>query len=446
MSNMEIPKIRVRINGTLPDTSTLGNVETSERAAEIKNQNIISNTSCSVFLDETNQIFHILVDVGQGIIQSIEKNNSNIGLTSSSSSITYMPDALLITHAHIDHIKELPLLIERTINNSKKLQIFCTLECYNNILKTFPQLLSHSNTNNYVSFNMVKPNITFNINKFSITPILANHGEDYSVIGSVIYIINVINKKIIMGWDFLSLPDVDENVLWNPDLLILGTQSYNPHPETGMISVTDAFPLIRRWNAKECYLVHYRGLLDLEEAKNQWFRGPTKPMTTDELQRTIDPIVPKSGGADDAFRIIVAKEGMTWNSEIKKEEKSIQQNTNFPIGNELLIESLQTYVLKFEKDNRDNKLKLMIEDRINRFDLSFDKPIKEKNRDDILYAQGEKGMLSKGPNFRMQVIDNESSSIASINAFKGSKSVFREDIPIKKIDGQKLRKYIAENF
>ncbi len=88
----------------------------------------------------------------------------------------------------------------------------------------------------------------------------------------------------------------------------------------------------------------------------------------------------------------------------------------------------------------------MIEDRINRFDLSFDNPIKEKNRDDILYAQGEKGMLAKDPNFRMQVIDNERSSIASINAFKGSKSVFREDIPIKKIDGQKLRKYIAENF
>ncbi len=124
MSNTEIPKLRVRINGTLPDVSTWGNVETSERAAEIKNQNIISNTSCSIFLDEPNQIYHILVDVGQGIIQSIERNNHSIGLASSSSSITYLPDVLLITHAHIDHIKELPDLIERTINNSKKLQIF----------------------------------------------------------------------------------------------------------------------------------------------------------------------------------------------------------------------------------------------------------------------------------------------------------------------------------
>ena len=47
-----------------------------------------------------------------------------------------------------------------------------------------------------------------------------------------------------------------------------------------MISVTDAYQLVRRWNAKECYLVHYRGLMDFEEGKNQWFRGPTKPMTS----------------------------------------------------------------------------------------------------------------------------------------------------------------------
>ena len=31
-----------------------------------------------------------------------------------------------------------------------------------------------------------------------------------------------------------------------------GTQSYNPHPQTGMISVSEAFELVRRWNAKEC--------------------------------------------------------------------------------------------------------------------------------------------------------------------------------------------------
>ncbi len=92
----------------------------------------------------------------------------------------------------------------------------------------------------------------------------------------------------------------------------------------------------------------------------------------------------------------------------------------------------------------------MIEDRINRFDLLFDRPVKDKNRDDIIYAEGEKGMLAKGPNFRMQVIDAKSSggnsAIASINAFKGSKSVFREDIAINNTDAQQLRSYKCRKF
>lgn len=147
-------QIIARINGTLPDITTLGSEENSERAMEIKKQNIYSNTSCSIFLkNESNQkIFHILVDIGQGIIQSIEKGFSDIGFKSSvststsstsasypsslfpssplssnssasasSSSSEYLPDALLITHAHEDHIKELPILIEKVISNSKKL-------------------------------------------------------------------------------------------------------------------------------------------------------------------------------------------------------------------------------------------------------------------------------------------------------------------------------------
>jgi hypothetical protein len=112
--------------------------------------------------------------------------------------------------------------------------------------------------------------------------VCANHGDN-SPSGSVIYIINYQDKKGIMGWDFLSLPNVDENLLWDPDLLVLGTLSYIPHPETGMISVSEAYFLVRKWNVKECYLVHYSGLKDFEESKNQWFRGPVKAMTTTEL-------------------------------------------------------------------------------------------------------------------------------------------------------------------
>ena len=102
------------------------------------------------------------------------------------------------------------------------MQVLSTTECYNQILKEFPQLSSYTNENTNITFNIVQPNSTFNVNQFSITPILANHGDNYHLVGSVISLIKTMNKKIIIGWDFLSLPDVDEHLLWNPNLLILG--------------------------------------------------------------------------------------------------------------------------------------------------------------------------------------------------------------------------------
>lgn len=65
----------VRINGTLPDISTIGSEEKSERAAEVKRQGTSTNTSCSLYAKiETDQkIFHMLADISQGIVKSIEK-------------------------------------------------------------------------------------------------------------------------------------------------------------------------------------------------------------------------------------------------------------------------------------------------------------------------------------------------------------------------------------
>jgi phosphoribosyl 1,2-cyclic phosphodiesterase len=282
-NNTGIQNVVVRINGVLPDTSSLGTAEKSDRAAEIKQQNTTSNTSCSLIATtNTNQIiFHMLVDVGQGIVKSIEKGIPSLGFTSTTtttaSSTLSIPDALLITHSHDDHIKELPILIEKANTHLKNLRIFCTEECYDQIIKKFPQISSSSSHSSFssskigsdsdrISFSVVKPDETFEIGPFTVTPILAHHGPD-SPPGSVCYIAKMPDIKIIIGWDFLSLPTTSENLLWNPYLLILGTETYNSHPETGMVSVIEAFDIVRRWNAKECYIVHYSGLRDFEEAK-----------------------------------------------------------------------------------------------------------------------------------------------------------------------------------
>ncbi len=457
----EQDQLIVRINGTLPDISTLGFEENSERAAEVKLQGTNTNTSCSLYarIKSDQKIFHMLVDVGEGIVKSIEKGASEPGIKSSLT----IPDALLITHSHDDHIKELPMLVRKvneieSESTGKNLNIFCTVECRDQVIKDFPQLFERITNNSRLSFNIIRPDESFEVGPFSVIPILANHGDNYPA-GAVIYIIKLLDKKIIIGWDFLSLPNANQNLFWNPDLLILGTQSYNPHPETGMICVTDTYDLVRRWNAKKSYLVHYSGLLDSQETSNQWFRGPTKAMTTDKLQSIIDAHL-RASGDNGKFTITVAKEGMIWTGKPgKKEGQGYHEGDS--IGKVLEIESLQKYILKIENDDIDDKLKLMIEDTINRFNLEFIRPIKADKSDSddyyhILNAQGVKGMMAKGPQLRLEIVPSQlqeqeqeqedSSSIIKIRVYRGKKDVFKDDIRVSNRDAQRLKRFIKENF
>ena len=282
-----------------------------------------------------------------------------------------------------------------------------------------------------IDFQVVTPNEFFNVGPFSIIAFQAYHGNESSD-DSVIYVVNILNMKIIIGWDFLSLPEANESILWNPDLLILGAETYNQHPETGMISVTEAYDLVRRWNAKECYIVHYSGLEDFDEGSNQWFRGPSKPMTSAGLQSTIDSHL-KISGAQGKFRIVVAEEGMIWTRKADgNSHHTASDNVEAQIGSSIEIESLERYVLKVENDDKIGKLRLVIEDRINRYDLVFENPKLEKGNDNnyTLYALGERGMLAKGPDLVAELVRD--SSILKIYVSKGRKAIFHDDILLGK--------------
>lgn len=203
---------------------------------------------------------------------------------------------------------------------------------------------------------------------------------------------------------------------------------------------------------KKSYLVHYSGLLDFEEASNQWFRGPIKAMTTDELQSVIDAHL-RATGDNGKFTITVAKEGMVWTGK-QGQKESQGYDESAPIGKVLEIESLQKYILKIENDDMDDKLKLMIEDTINRFNLEFIRPIKDGNSDDdyILNAQGVKGMMAKGPQLTLQIVPSRlqeqenSSSTIKIRVSRGKKDVFNDDIYVSNWDAQRLKRFIKENF
>ncbi|MGH9952178.1 MAG: hypothetical protein ACRD5J_11155, partial [Nitrososphaeraceae archaeon] len=215
-----------------------------------------------------------------------------------------------------------------------------------------------------------------------------------------------------------------------------------PHPETGMISVSDAFGLIKDWNARECYIVHYRGLLDTKEAQNQWFRGPTNPMTTEELQQVIDANL-KIISSDGSSKMKVADEGTLWKPRVYDTEKEV-------INDSIEMEGLDNYILRIDNDYENNKIKLIFEDKINRYDLRFMRPHLDFYNKNILYAEGEKGMLARGPELRLEIIpgDHQQQSpwFLDINIFKGRKNVFKNRISITKSDGNRLQNFLIKKY
>ena len=382
-----------------------------------------ANTSLSVFY----QGFHLLVDAGKGVEESIKKGGASSG--------KYLPDTILITHARRHHISDLPAL---TRENAK---VYCTPECSQQIaqeLQTLPTTTTttssslQSSSSSSSLFSPINPGTPFEVGPFSVIPIAAdNAGDEPGLPGSVVYIIKAGARKIVAGWDFLKLQTPDESILWNPDLLVLGTETYNEHPSTGMISVSEAYNIVRRWNAKLCYIVHYSGEKDREDAKNQWHRGPEGPLSAEELQKAIDGHLQVSG-REGKFVIKVAKEGMTWSPQAVVEEEE------GPIGPQIEVDALDQHIFSIEK-MQDGKVAVTIEDRINRLTSEFVNPKLEGNS---LHGEGSKTMMMKGPELNLSVAGNT----VTINITKGKKAVFAEDLQVSEKDSKRIIRYLQENF
>lgn len=173
-------------------------------------------------------------------------------------------------------------------------------------------------------------------------------------------------------------------------------------------------------------------------------------MTTSELQRNIDSHL-KVSGDNGRFRITVANEGMLWTA---KEDPHLREENNNPIGNVIEVEGLEKYTFKIENDSKEHKLKVTIEDRINRHTIQFDKPHKDKNSEFIIRSKGEQGVFSRGPALKMELVHSESKDAPTAlkikvdkgKILKGKKDVFHDDILINDYDANRLQKYFQENF
>lgn len=383
---MASESLSVRINGVLPD------VDRDE-----------PNTSISIFYGG----FHLLVDAGNNVANSLAKGGSG----------KKTPDAVLITNPRKQHISNLPDIAKDNV------KVYCTKECGDLIAKELPNWRG--------SPVVVAPGTQFEVGPFSVTPIAAeNSGDVAGAAGSVIYVIKAGERKLVAAWDFLTLPNANENLLWNPDIIVLGTETYNEHPSTGMISVSEAYNLVRRWNAKTSYLLHYSGEKDREDAKNQWHRGPEGPLSPEALQAAVDDHL-KVSGAEGKFVMYVAKPGMEWVPEQVQEDLG-------EIGPRIEVDALDRHSLAIEKVDG-GKVAITIEDSINRMITEFANP---KLQGQSLHAEALKSMMLKGPELQLAIAGNS----VRIDIAKGKKTMFAGELKVTERDSKRLSRYLAENF
>jgi hypothetical protein len=197
-----------------------------------------------------------------------------------------------------------------------------------------------------------------------------------------------------------------------------------------MISISEAYNIVRSWKAKLCYVLHYSGEKDREDAKNQWHRGPQGPLSPDELQKAIDDQL-RVSGREGKFVIKVAKEGMTWSPQDMMEEEG-------PTGPRIEIDALDKHMFSIEK-MQDGKLAISIEDNINSLTSEFVNP---KFSENSLHGDAIKSMMTKGPELDLSVSGNT----VRINIKKGKKPVFAEELPVSEKDSKKITRYLQENF
>lgn len=141
----------------------------------------------------------------------------------------------------------------------------------------------------------------------------------------------------------------------------------------------------------------------------------------------------------------MAREGQIWIADQNRKEEGVPEN-KLPIGKSLEIESLKNYILQFGNVEKENKLLITIEDRINGYSLEINNPHLDKNNASILHGEPVKGMLAKGPELMLQIfpsVDSPNSQIY-VDIVKGKKQMFKDNILINSMDTNRLTLYLRE--
>lgn len=193
----------------------------------------MANASCSIVKSDmtnpnANEIeWELMVDAGHGAVQFLLKNCNRI------------PEALFITHPHIDHTLGMDWIIQSHFKlNKKKYPVYATSPCWEIIKKTFPQLANLVDFRELIPFQPTKVN---EIEDSTVTAYPAYHGN--SAIGASMLLFQIQEKnqtvKTLFTGDILCplLRKEDYTILRHVDLFVCDANNRFPYPKSNHWSI-----------------------------------------------------------------------------------------------------------------------------------------------------------------------------------------------------------------
>jgi phosphoribosyl 1,2-cyclic phosphodiesterase len=193
----------------------------------------LANASCSIIKtaekqpEEKDIEWDLMIDAGHGAVQYMLKNCNRI------------PEALFITHPHIDHTLGMDWIVQSFYKlNKKPYPVYATVLCWEMVKTTFPHLKE------MIEFKELIPYQKKTIDEVSgveLIPYPVYHGKSAEGATMLFFTINdeKSQKKILFTGDILCplLRDEDYHTITNIDLLVADANNRYPYPNCNHWSI-----------------------------------------------------------------------------------------------------------------------------------------------------------------------------------------------------------------
>jgi phosphoribosyl 1,2-cyclic phosphodiesterase len=239
-----------------------------------------ANASFSLVQKRGGEIVrHTLIDVGMGVVPSLLEFEHTHNV--------HVINEVFITHPHFDHFAQLDWLSMALLRNTRQdqprpLPIYASPLCWENgPNRVFRHLAERSD------YRALQAGTAVILGDLKLTPFAVDHNQ--SAPGAMGFVVEHADRKVIITGDFLRIPNEDNPLFFGADVAFLDANTWHPAERTGHQSVLGNLRLIKKWQPKRTYIVHYSGYEDREHPDDP-VNGPMEfGRLRDELRRVAAP-------------------------------------------------------------------------------------------------------------------------------------------------------------